>query len=91
MESESHVRRLEYNYQLDANDCSQWDSGHGNIRSFEYDQYLDFERHRGQWHHLHLSRHESLYRHRQSRIDTHHQWRGHQEQFGDRAEIRSCR
>ena len=63
MESESDVGRLEYGYQLDANDRSQWASRYCDIPSFEYNQCLDLGGYRGQWDHLYFSRDESLYRH----------------------------
>ena len=63
MEPESHVRRLEYGCQLDANGRSQWASRYCDVRSLEYDQRLDLRGYRGQWDHLYFSRDESLYRH----------------------------
>ena len=49
---------------------SQRPSGHCDIRSFEYDRCLDFREHRGQRHHVHPGRYESLHHHCQPRIDA---------------------
>ena len=54
MGSRSHLGRLEYGCQLDANGGSQWASGYCDFRSFEYHRCLDLGEYRGQRHHVHL-------------------------------------
>ena len=71
MGPQSHLGRLEYGCQLDANDCSQWASGYCDVRSFEYDQCLHLGEYRGQRHYIYPGRDEYLYYHRQRRLDAH--------------------